>query len=165
MMNEDRPHIIVSYTTDQEGQDIRDEDVVRPMHHCWCYRDGNEARTWKLKSWARCPTYGSCQYCLKSGPVGKSWNECQIREGQPIYVALKNQDKIVDSITIAEMFNQGHETAKADQYFTLNMDRVETFNNDHLHTNTQQIYQNIQDPVVKANLIRQMDLEFYAMLE
>jgi hypothetical protein len=77
----------------------------------------------------------------------------------------ENQDKILDSITIAEMFNQGHETAKADRCFAPNMDRIETFNSNHLCINTQQNYQNIQDPVVKANLIRQMDREFYAMLE
>jgi hypothetical protein len=94
-MNGDQPHIVVSYTTDQEGQDIRDEDVVRsinhrwcyhggdetstdqegqdirdedmvrPINHRWCYHGGDETSTWKLKSWARCPTYGSCQYCLK----------------------------------------------------------------------------------------------------
>jgi hypothetical protein len=165
MMNEDCPYIIVSYTTDKEGQDIQDEDMVQPINHRWCYQGGNETTTWKLKSWAICPTYGSCQHCLKSGPVGKSCNECQIREGQPGYVILRNQDKFLDSITIAEMFNQGHDTAKADQYFTLNMERIETFNSDHLCIATQQIYQNIQDPVVKANLISQMNRKFYAMLE
>jgi hypothetical protein len=80
-------------------------------------------------------------------------------------VILGNQDKFLDSITIAEMFNQGHEIAKADQYFTLNMDRVETFNSVHLCIAAQQIYQIIQDPVIKANLICQMNRELYAMLE
>jgi hypothetical protein len=80
-------------------------------------------------------------------------------------VILRNQDKIIDSITIDGMFNQGHETPKADQYFTLNMERVETFNSDHLCIAAQQIYRKIQDPVVKANLICQMDREFNAMLE
>jgi hypothetical protein len=102
---------------------------------------------------------------LKSGPVGKSCNECQIREGQPGYVILRNQDKFLDYITIAEMFNQGHETAKADRYFTLNMDRVETSNSNHLCIAAQQIYQNIQDPAVKANLIHQVNHKIYAMLE
>jgi hypothetical protein len=75
------------------------------------------------------------------------------------------EDKLLDSITIAEMFNQVHETAKADRYFTPNMDRIATFNSDHLSIAAQQIYRNIQDPVVKANLIRQANLKCYAMLE
>jgi hypothetical protein len=45
------------------------------------------------------------------------------------------------------------------------LDRIETFNSDHLRINAQQIYQNIQDPVIKVNWIRQMDREFYAMLQ
>jgi hypothetical protein len=45
------------------------------------------------------------------------------------------------------------------------MDRIETFNSILLCINAQPIYQNIQDPVIKVNLIRQMDHEFYATLE
>jgi hypothetical protein len=67
-MNEDPSHIVVSYTTDQEGQDIKDEDGVRSMNHRWCYQGGDETSTWKLKSRAICPTYGSCEDCMKSGP-------------------------------------------------------------------------------------------------
>jgi hypothetical protein len=66
MMNEDCPYIVVSYTADQEGQDIQDEDIVQPIYHPWCIQGGNETRTWRLKSTAKCPTYhGSCKHCLK----------------------------------------------------------------------------------------------------
>jgi hypothetical protein len=102
---------------------------------------------------------------LEEWTVGKFCNECQIREGQPGYVVLRNQDKILDSIPIAEMFNQGHETAKADRYFTPNMDRIATFNSDHLSIAAERLYRNIQDPAVKANLIHQANLKLYAMLE
>jgi hypothetical protein len=40
-MNEDCPRIVVNYTTDQEGQDIQDEDVVQPLNHRWCIQGGN----------------------------------------------------------------------------------------------------------------------------
>jgi hypothetical protein len=102
---------------------------------------------------------------LKSGPVGQFCNKCQIQNGEPGYGILRNQDKILDSITIAEMFNQGHETAKADQCFTANMDKRQTFNSNHLRITSNQIHRNIQDPVVKADLIHQLDHKIYAMLE
>ena len=78
---------------------------------------------------------------------------------------LRNRDKLLDSITIAEMFMQGHETAKADLYFNPNLIKIESFHRDHLWMATQQINRNIQDPVVKAKLIREANLKFYSMLE
>jgi hypothetical protein len=33
-MTEDCHHIIVNHAADQEGQDIRDEDVAQPLNHC-----------------------------------------------------------------------------------------------------------------------------------
>jgi len=126
--------IVVNYSADQEGQDIRDEDVVRPLNHRWTHRykqDRTEIGSWKDKSYARCPTYGSCQNCMKSGPVGKVCKDCPIENDlQPGYVILRNEDgsKILDSITIAQMLGQRHETAKADRLFKEGMDRIEEFN-------------------------------------
>jgi hypothetical protein len=47
--------------------------------------------------------------------------------GQPGYVVLGAGNVILDSVTLVVMLNQGHETAKADQYYIPNMDRVEAF--------------------------------------
>ena len=127
--------LVVGYSTIQEGQDIRDKDVVRPLNHRWCYQGQDETHTWSLKSRARCPTYGSCSYCLKSGPVNKFCNECMLRDAEPGYLArrpgfviLRYQNKLLDSIKLAEILNQGHETAKADQYFVRNMDKIVDIN-------------------------------------
>jgi hypothetical protein len=80
-------------------------------------------------------------------------------------VILRNdQDKLLDSITIATILNQGHETAKADQYFNPNAVRIESFNTDHMSLATQRAYAHLQDPVVKAKAIRQANLKFYALL-
>jgi hypothetical protein len=59
---------------------------------------------------------------------------------------------ILDYIRLAEILNQGHETAKADLYYTPNMDRVEAFRVDHMFMAAERVYSNIQDPVIKERL-------------
>ena len=63
-----------NYTPDQMGQDIQDADVVRPLNHKWSRPD--ETVTWRVLSADRCPTYGSCKKCFKSGPYGRLCNNC-----------------------------------------------------------------------------------------
>jgi hypothetical protein len=75
------------------------------------------------------------------------------------------RNKLLDSITIAEIFNRGHETAKADQYLTPNMVRLERFGSDRLTLAVQRKYKDIKDPVAKAELIRETQLKCYMMLE
>lgn len=65
-MNQERMRMVASYTTDQRGKDVQDEDVVRPVNLRWSKHGGEETQRWKLKSRARCPTYCSCQHCKKS---------------------------------------------------------------------------------------------------
>ena len=63
--------IIVGYTDDQKGKDIRDEDVVRVSNGKWIAQHSTETGSWKEKSTGRCPTYGTCSFCYKVGPTGK----------------------------------------------------------------------------------------------
>ena len=65
--------IMVGYTDKQETliNDICEEDMVRPDNHKWCVQGGEETASWKLKSTAMCPIYGSCELCYRSGPVRK----------------------------------------------------------------------------------------------
>jgi hypothetical protein len=66
MMNP--PEIInVNYTPDQEGKEIRQEDVVRLMNRK--ITTMKEVAKWKEISRSRAPTYGSCEYCFRSGPL------------------------------------------------------------------------------------------------
>jgi hypothetical protein len=59
MMNP--PEIInKNYTPDQEGQEIRQEDVVRPLNRK--ITTMNECAKWKEISRSRAPAYGSCEY-------------------------------------------------------------------------------------------------------
>ena len=83
---------------------------------------------------------------------------------RPGFVIFRYQNKLLDSIKLAEILNQGHETAKADRYFVRNMDKIVDINSSGLELILQRIY-NIQNPVAKANLINQKILEFCQMLE
>jgi hypothetical protein len=158
-MNEVQKHVIVKYTPDQEGQDIEDKDVVRPMNHRWCFKGGEETSTWKVNSWARYPTYGSCEFCKKSGPVGKTCNECPILEIEPRYVILIDRNKILDSITLAQMLNQGHETAKADRMYHPRMNKIKPFSTEHIGFGVDLWFFDEQDPLVKAELLLEIELE------
>jgi hypothetical protein len=112
-------HYLVNYTEDQAGLDMREEDVVRPVNRKWTNRYGKEQKSWRKKSNGHCQTYGSCQNCFKSGPVGKYCNECYLPNAriQPGYVMLVSSDymAMLDSVTIAEMLNRPHDTAKRDR--------------------------------------------------
>ena len=82
MMNP--PEIInVNYTPDQEGKEIRQADVVRPMNRK--ITTMNEVAKWKEISRSRAPTYGSCEYGFRSGPLGKRCNHCNTGVYQPYY--------------------------------------------------------------------------------
>ena len=168
--------IVVNYLADQEGQDIRDEDMVRPLNHRWTDRwtrrisdrnDTTELGSFYDKSYTGNPTYGSCQYCLKSGPVGKVCNECPIENDlQPGYVILISEDgsKLLDSITIAQMLGQGHETAKADQLGDPLMDRIEEFNLQSLIEACWRIYYPLHQPFLQYEMTHQATLDFQEMM-
>jgi hypothetical protein len=81
MMNP--PEIInKNYTPDQEGQEIRQEDVVRPLNPK--ITTMKEVAKWKEISRSRAPTYGSCEYCFRSEPLGKCCNRCNNGEYEAI---------------------------------------------------------------------------------
>ena len=56
-------YIVLNYTEDQTGQDIREENVVRPDNRKWSAVGADEVKEWRWKSSARCPTYGTCSCC------------------------------------------------------------------------------------------------------
>jgi hypothetical protein len=102
--------IIVGYTDDQKGKDIRDEDVVRVSNGRWIAQHSTETGTRKEKSTGRCPTYGTCSFCFKAGPTGK---KCVCTDGR--YKILFYRYHIIDSIKIAELLEEELEVAKADR--------------------------------------------------
>jgi hypothetical protein len=106
-------YIIADY--DQEyylSTFIKDEDMVRPPNHK--YTTNETPRNWLEKSTAQCPTYGSCKYCMKCGPVDEYCDKCgNGEEGR--YRIPFHKGHTMDSITIAEIMKTGHTRARANQ--------------------------------------------------
>lgn len=126
-----KQYIVTGYTDDQAGLDIRDEDVVRPLDHIYAEQGSAETYTWKIKSNGRCPTYGNCRNCTKSGPVDKICNDCQTFNGfHPRYeIKISECYRIMDAQTLAESLDMGHEIARADRKYVPNMGRVKFYTN------------------------------------
>jgi hypothetical protein len=105
MMNP--PEIInMNYTPDQEGKEIRQEDVVRPMKN-GKITTMKEVVKWKEISRSRAPTYGSCEYCFRSGPLGKRCNRCDNGEDEAILLLLEGGAiAALDSITMSEIMGK-----------------------------------------------------------
>ena len=154
-------HNVLGYTSDQEGQDILPQDVVRPINLRWCTIGSDEAKTWRYRNHAGSLTYGSCQSCFSSGPLGLSCRDCHAER----YVIVKTGMKIVDSVTLAQLLQKGHTTAKADQYYSRKMQHVQRLNDDLLELLISKRYRHIIDNAEKKSMIRQTKADFYAMLE
>ena len=119
-----QPVIIVrNYAPDQEGMDIREEDVIRAGNGK--YYSNEEIPQFSRKSAARCPTYGNCKVCWKSGPVGKRCNyiTCTGNRGA-IYVVTyvlddtRGKRHTMDAENLATLVHRPHEVAKADGTMT-----------------------------------------------
>jgi len=118
----------VNYTDDQFGKHIRNEDVVRPHNHLFYLMCSPETQTWKLKSRADCPTYGTCPMCYKCGPTALSCDNCPIDNGFPTYCILTFREKILDSVTLGEILKTGNVTAQADRCVIPNMRKTAMLN-------------------------------------
>ena len=94
----DYQYVVCNYTPDQEGQDIKDEDVVRPENHHYAICGDTEVWTWRSKSVARCPTYSTCMMCMNCGPVGQVCMEWYNKSGLKTagFVIIRNDRKIID---------------------------------------------------------------------
>jgi hypothetical protein len=107
------------------NHDIFEEDVVRPTNKIWCRTGSEETRTWRLKSSAGCPTYGSCDFCFSSGPVGKRCSKCP---EAGFYLVVLYQYYVLDSVALADVMERGHEVAKANRTYQWHRTPTKTFN-------------------------------------
>jgi hypothetical protein len=108
--------IVIGYTVDQQGQNIRDKDMVRPDNHKWAQNDSGETHEWKNKSSGRCPMYGTCSLCWKAGPARKKCTCTHVN-----YLILFYELNTLDSITVADIVEQDLEVARADCMTNWNM--------------------------------------------
>jgi hypothetical protein len=152
MMNP--PEIInVNYTPDQEGKEMRQEDVVRPMNHK--ITTMKEVAKWKEISRSCAPTYGSCEYCFRSGPLGKRCNRCDNGKYEVILLLVKGGAiTTLDSITMSEIMGQGHEVCLADHKMNWNRTPCRHFNSLCAQLAIDQRYNDIKDEYVRNTLRR-----------
>ena len=110
--------VLKTYTEDQAGKDIREEDVARPLNQVWAMNGEDEA-TIGTNSNMGCPTYGNCWYCFSSGPVNMRCQFCKRRDCgfAVMYFSSKDNDdvRIVDAQFISKWFGANHQPAKADR--------------------------------------------------
>lgn len=118
MVARQRGRILRTYTSDQKGQDIKDEDVIRAWNGIGYTQD--EQDHFKDTHRSEQPTYGNCILCRSAGPVGK---ECACDACLPRYQVIGvthdwNSDTIIDAEYYAKMFGASVEVAKADRFIT-----------------------------------------------
>jgi hypothetical protein len=128
----DYHYAVCNYTPGQNGQEIKDEDVVPPANHRYAICGDTEVHTWRKKSRAACPTYGTCMTCMNCGLVGQVCMECYNKSGLKTdgFIMIWNDQKIIDSITLMEIFGRNHQKAKADRFNDSNMQRSQQLTTD-----------------------------------
>jgi hypothetical protein len=128
---------VVNYTNYQAGEDIRDEDVVRPCNHRYSINGSVERWTWALKNRSSTLTYGSCTKCFKAGPNGQV---CLDHDGDHSHgfmmLAIEGNEfnsgqwiptRLIDSLTLAEMFGLGVQVCKGHKLQHPRMQRTKEF--------------------------------------
>ena len=97
---------------------IQEMDVVRPINHMYTTLEGGEPEKWKLKSTMRCPTYGNCTSCVRSGPTGMACGFCKNKSAGYLCMYLSHdcRNQYIDAQWLAgKMFRNGHVTAMANR--------------------------------------------------
>ena len=110
--------IVVDKKRRQMDGPIQEKDVVRPINHKYTTLDGGEPEKWKLKSTMRCPTYGNCTSCVRSGPTGMACGFCQNKSAGYLcmYLSHNFNNQYIDAQWLAgKMFRDGHVTAMANR--------------------------------------------------
>ena len=97
---------------------IKDEEIVESKGWIMTLKERGEMR---LKSNMRMPTYGNCDRCAFSGPVGKRCKNCD--EPKRYYKVFRwHHTWMVNARKISEYYNAGHEDAVGDRIYRHNND-------------------------------------------
>ena len=140
-----------------DGRDIDDRDVVRPDNLKWAW-GSDEHEKWARMSTAACPTYGSCTYCFRGGPVGKLCTECMGGPVKQRYYVLRTYNErdryTLDSLTLAGVLGRTHEVAKANRKIDWLQTPTMSGNSDCMTLAIGRECNNMDDPVAKARQIR-----------
>jgi len=111
-------YITRGFVPDPSDQDalIADEDVIHAENGKYYTR--KEQKAFPLKSIGRCPTYGNCMRCYRSGPMNKACEVCKLAHAdeQIQYSALFWRGyRLIDADYWAIRLGLGHEPAKANR--------------------------------------------------
>jgi hypothetical protein len=108
-------YIMVDFREDLLGQVLPDAATVRaPNGRWWRQQDLNILYE---KSMLRCPTYGTCQHCLSSGPMNSYCRVCaSFTHGYEQLVITRNGvRRMIDAEWVSRFFGRPHLPAMADR--------------------------------------------------
>ena len=106
-------YMLRDYDESMAGMIIPDHLVTRaPNGRFWKHE---ENVLLKIHSMDRCPTYGFCDRCCSSGPVGMHCQKCKSRYFK--YRVIKRGGKILDATWVSRFFQATHMDALADRQY------------------------------------------------
>jgi hypothetical protein len=111
-------YIVVNKERQRMDGPIQDEDVVRPVNCKYTVKCVDKPYKWKRVSSMRCPTYGNCSSCARSGPAGMACGFCNERIAGYIclYINRKAGRQWIDAQWLStKLFREGHVTAMANR--------------------------------------------------
>jgi hypothetical protein len=129
------PYIVVNKERRMDGP-IQEVDVVRPINHMYTVKGVDNPIEWKRKSSMRCPTYGNCVSCLRSGPVGMACGFCNEKSAgyKCLYIFQYGGRQWIDAQWFAEkLFRNGHVTVMANRRVGWLTTPIASFNIDALY--------------------------------
>ena len=128
-------YIVRSYSVKQAGQPIQENQVVRAGNGRFFGRD--DPRSFSVLSSARCPTYGNCSYCWRSGPLNMQCLYCNDDGNIYTYFYInhpKGGKCILDAEYMAQLVGKGddHVVALADRQYDWDRDHSQRLTYDML---------------------------------
>ena len=102
------------YTDELQGQRLSDAHTIRASNGRFFTRQ--EMRNFGQLSNVTAPTYGNCENCLASGPLGKRCEICheERNEDHMYKMVVLTRCKIVDAEFLSGFAHHPHKRAKAD---------------------------------------------------
>ena len=103
------------YTDELQGQWLSDAHTIRASNGRFFTRQ--EMRNFGQLSNVTAPTYGNCENCLASGPLGKRCEICheERNEDHMYKMVVLTRCKIVDAEFLSGFARRPHKRAKADR--------------------------------------------------
>ena len=98
---------------------IEAQDVARPKNGKFTVKDVKDPE-WRQKSWFRCPTYGNCTKCYRSGPVAMGCSFCNNKDAGYLILGIlrdgNSRQQYIDAEWLAsKLYKTGHVVAMANR--------------------------------------------------